>query len=224
MSKKTLKLFFATSMVIFNLLVVFVGAWAWFVNLRKLSGDEMNIRIEANELNLQYNIYKFDMDLKEITEVNNLELNPYDTIISERNSQNAIIIKTTLQSNLFNGKSSFDIDIKIHCTNESPTNTDCLSDIVCFKFAPLNISDTEIEDIYNQALADLENETLRTFYTTVKLNDIDFNINAPIINNKITIYSVFNYEDTLITNKNYDFRNPPTLVNDIEYIRYEIYE
>ena len=94
----------------------FAATFAWFYATKKsLDGAGINMQIESHELRLTYNIYKFDDNLKQITEVNNLNLNPYDTVIKERNDNNAIIIKATLQSDLFEGKTVSDVNIQAHC-------------------------------------------------------------------------------------------------------------
>lgn len=221
MKSKSLKIFAMTFMVIFNLAVTFAATFAWFTAMKQLSGDQMAVQMEAHELRLDYEIYKFDDSLKEITEIDNLTLNPYDTVIKERNKNNAIIIKATLESDFFVNNSTYDISISLACS-ETAANTDYLSNITHFKFATL----TDIEDIYYDSVAGLQNITPLKFITTVKLTEITYTIsNAPIIDNKVVIYGLFNYDEDLINARDINIRDEiPVFTNDIEYIRYGVHE
>jgi hypothetical protein len=218
---KSLKLVFATAMAIFNLFCCFAGTWAWFTAARNLKGDAMAVQIEANELRLTYEAYKFEDSLKDIIEIDNLNLNPYDTVIKERNKNNAIVIKATLTSNLFADKTASDVEITLKCSSDSYFD-DSLSNITHFKFAPL----TNIEDVYYDSVAGLQNISPLKFLTTVKLTEVTYTIsNAPIIDGKIVIYGLFNYDEDLINARNIDITDEiPVFTNDIEYIRYGVHE
>ena len=221
MKSKQLKIFALISMVIFNIAVLFAATFAWFIAAKQLSGTDIAVQIEANELKLDYEIYKFDDSLKSVVETDCLNLNPYDTVIKERNSNNAIIIKTILTSTFFIGKSTHDVNISIACTAPA-ANTDFLSNITHFKFAAL----TNIEDVYYDSINGLQNASTLKFITTVKLTEISYTINnAPIIDNKIIIYGLFNYDDALINARDIDITDEiPVFMNDIEYIRYGVHE
>ncbi len=218
---KSLKTIALTLTTIFNLAVTFAATFAWFTAAKQLQTFNIATQIEAHELNLNYEIYKFDDNVKDIVKTNDLSLNPYDTVIKEKNKNNVIVIKATLQSNFFLGKSTYDVNISIACT-ETTASTDYLSNITCFKFSAL----TEIENIYYDSIVGLENVTPLKFITTVKLTEINFNIlNAPVINNRITIYGLFNYDDDLITAKSINIVDEiPIFINDIEYIRFAVHE
>ena len=221
MKKNNLKIIAATCMTIFNLAICFAATFAWFISVKKLYSSDMTIQMEAHELRLNYAIYKFDDNIKDITEIDSLALNPYDTVIGERNKNNAIVIKAELTSDFFIDKTTYDITISLACS-ETASNTDYLSNITHFKFAPL----TNIEDIYYDSVAGLQNTTPLKFITTVKLTEVTYTIsNAPIIDNKIVIYGLFNYDEDLINARNIDITDEiPVFTNDIEYIRYGVHE
>lgn len=220
-NNKNLKIFLATVMSIFNLFVCFVGTFAWFTAKKTLLSDSMTVQIEAHELKLGYEIYKFDDALKDITEIESLNLNPYDTVIKERNKNNAIIIKAILESDLFANKTSSNVEIKLKCSSDSYYD-DSLSNITHFKFAPL----TNIEDVYYDSVAGLQNIAPLKFITTVKLTEVTYTIsNALIIDGKIVIYGLFNYDEDLINARDINIRDEiPVFTNDIEYIRYGVHE
>lgn len=219
--KKNLKIIATTIMTIFNLAVAFAATFAWFTAARKVNGSDITVQIEAHELNLDYEIYKFDDSIKDIIEIDNLTLNPYDTVIRERNKTNAVVIKTTLSSNFFIGKSTYDINISLSCS-ATAANTDFLSNITHFKFAPL----TNVEDVYYDTVNNLQNVAPLKFITTVKLTEVTYTIShAPIVDNQIIIYGLFNYDEDLIDARNIDITDEiPVFTNDIQYIRYGVHE
>lgn len=221
MRKNNLKIIAATCMTIFNLAICFAATFAWFTAAKKLSGSDMTMQIEAHELRLSYELYKFDDSVKDIVEVESLNLNPYDTVIKERNKNNAIVIKAILESDFFTNNSTYDVELKIACTDNS-YYTDSLSNITHFKFAPL----TNIEDVYYDSVAGLQNVSPLKFLTTVKQTEVTYIIsNAPIVNNQIVIYGLFNYDEDLINARNIDITDEiPVFTNDIEYIRYGVHE
>ena len=133
MKHRGLKLFSATALVIFNLIVCIMATFAWFINSKVTDGNSIAVQMDAHELRLDYQILKFDDEKKKVIETDGLNLNQYDSIIKERNEKTSIVLKVTLTSNLFLSKTVSDVNISFKCT-ETTATTNYLSNITHFKF------------------------------------------------------------------------------------------
>lgn len=215
-------------MVIFNLAICFAATFAWFTASKKLNGSEIGVQIDAQELHLEYELYKFDEVAKQVAEVETFALNTYDSIITEKNVNTPLIIKTVLAGNIFQNKSNTDVSINLTCS-EAAYYTNYLSNIIHFKFAAFAINSTEAADIYSEGLAGLENTAALKFITTTKLTEINITItNAPIIDNTVTIYGLVNYDEDLISQfisvNELTLDVMPEFQNDLQHIRYSVHE
>ena len=224
MKNRGLKIFLATTMAIFNLFVCFVSTYAWFVGAQKPDATGINIQMEANELRLDYELYAYNDTLKQVEEVNSFDLLPYDTILKEKNNITPIVAKITLYGTVLADKTTADVNILASCTNNS-LQANVLSNITHFKFGVLDITSTNISDIYYQAIESLSTATKYKFITTVKNLTIEETIQAPVENSEIVLYSIFNYDEDLITARNINIdTGAPTFTNDIQYVRYGVHE
>lgn len=215
-------------MAIFNLATAFVGTFAWFVASKTLNGNDMAVQIDANEMHLDYTIYSFNDTTKEIQKIEAFNLNTYDSIIKEKNENTHLIVKTVLAGTIFDNKTVADIQINLHCT-ENNYYTPFLSNILHFKFKAFELQTENISELYYLATNELESETTYTFFTTVKLTDINLNItNASVINNTITVYGLIDYDEALIDSyisvNHISLDNIPSFTNDLQYIRYGTHE
>ena len=229
MNKRSLKIIALTTMVIFNLVILFTGTFAWFYASKKnLEGSSIALQIDAQELHIDYNLYKFDEDEKEIIEVDKFNLNTYDSIIKERNINTPLIVKAILAGNIFEGKNQSEVTIDLSC-NETAHYTSYLSNIINFRFKSFTLNTTNISDIYYDAKEELMSENPITFFTTTKLTTTQLIINnAPIINNTITIYAMVDYDEDLIDNfitvNSLTLDTMPAFQNDLNYIRFSVHE
>lgn len=222
MKNKRLKIFMATMMTIFNLFVCFTSTYAWFVGTKNLNGDGLDVQMEACELSIDYSLYAYNDNLKQVEEVTSFNLTPYDTVIKENNEYTSIVMKVTLHSNIFI-EDNTNINVSMYCT-ESSYSAPVLSNITYFKFGEANVTSTNASDIYYQVLEDLSSATKRTFFTTTKLTSVEYTINLPVVDNSIVFYGIFNYDEDLITSMGISFEDAPTFTNDIQYIRYSTHE
>ena len=229
MKSKSLKIIALTAMTIFNLMVVFAATFAWFYTTKNnLKGSNIALQIDAQELHINYNLYKFDEDEKQIVEVEKFDLNTYDSIIKERNANTPLVVKVIVAGNIFENKTASDVSIELTC-NEEVQFTSYLSNIINFRFKSFTLDTTTISDIYYSAKEELLSETPTTFFTTTKLTTRQLTIsNAPIINNTITIYGLVDYDEDLIDDfisiNQLTLETMPAFQNDLNYIRFSVHE
>jgi len=225
---KSLKIIAMTAMTIFNLMVVFAATFAWFIAAKNLNGNDIAVQIDAQELHIDYNLYKFDEDEKQIVEVEKFDLNTYDSIIKERNTNTPLVAKVIVAGTVFENKASSDVSIELTC-NESSYYTSFLSNIINFRFKSFTLDTNTISDTYYSAKEELLSETPITFFTTTKLTTRQLTIsNAPIINNTITIYGLVDYDEDLIDDfisvNQLTLDTMPVFQNDLNYIRFSVHE
>ena len=219
MKRRAKKLLAAIAMLIFNLVVCFSSAFAWFTAARNNDANNIGLVIDANELILTYELYKYDTEEKEVIEIEYFDFNPYDTIIERYNKYTALVLKVNLQSNLFKVNEPTTVTFSSHCTTTTYYEY-ALSNILYFKSKATTIDET---DIYFNVREALEEEDKHTFFTTTKLTDISYDLTStPVENGFVTIYSVVDYDKHLIDMMGLDASNAPTFTNDISYIRFGI--
>lgn len=229
MKNKSLKIIALTAMTIFNLMVVFAATFAWFYATKNnLKGSNIAMQIDAQELHIDYNLYKFDEDEKEIVEIDKFNLNTYDSIIKERNTNTPLVVKVIVAGNIFENKTTSDVLIELTC-NESSYYTSYLSNIINFRFKSFTLDTNTISDTYYSAKEELLPETPITFFTTTKLTTRQLTIsNAPIINSTITIYGLVDYDEDLIDDfisiNQLTLDTMPVFQNDLNYIRFSVHE
>jgi len=229
MKNKSLKIIALTAMTIFNLMVVFAATFAWFYATKNnLKGSNIALQIDAQELHINYNLYKFDEDEKQIVEVEKFDLNTYDSIIKERNINTPLVVKVIVAGNIFENKAASDVSIELTCTEEVQF-TSFLSNIINFRFKSFILDTSTISDTYYSAKEELLSETPTTFFTTTKLTTRQLTIsNAPIINNTITIYGLVDYDEDLIDDfisiNQLTLETMPAFQNDLNYIRFSVHE
>jgi len=191
MKRRIKKLLATTAMLIFNLIVCFSSAFAWFTAATHNDTEGMNFVIDANELILTYEIYKYDSDLEAVKKIENFEFTDYDPWINKHNENIELVLKADLSSSLFKVGELITIDILWHCNVDNPRSY-VYSNVLYFKSKAINIDET---DIYFNAKAALEEEDKHTFFTTTKLTDISYSITTtPVEDRNITIYSVISYD------------------------------
>lgn len=226
---KKLKLVALTSMLIFNLAVVFAATFAWFYATKNnLSGHDIGMQIDAQELHLDYTLYKFDETEKEVITLETFILNTYDSIIKEKNTNTPLVVKAVLMGNIFSDKTATDVSIDLTCT-ESSYYTSFLSNIVNFRFKSFTIEEENITNIYYTARTQLESETPIKFFTTTKLTSRQLILpNAPIIDGTITVYGLVDYDEDLIDQfisvNALTLDTMPVFQNDLNYIRFSVHE
>lgn len=220
---KKLKLCLATICVIFNLIGCFVATYSWFVNAKQDKASSFSIQIEANELKLNYTLYKYNEEIKSVEETDLFNLSKYDSIIKERNTHTAIIAKIELNSNLFEEGFSNELIFEAGCIDQESMSYS-LSNIIQFKnIIAEDISDANV--MYNTILNLSENEEKVNFVDTAKQTLISRNISFTVDStNKIILYSIINYDEELIDAMNIDVYNVPEFTNDLTFMRYSIHE
>jgi hypothetical protein len=221
MRKNKLKIIAASAMVIFNLAICFAATFAWFVAKDKLDGSQINMKIEATELNLDYDLYKYD--IYQVVSTESFSLNTYDSIIDDKNINTALIMKVTLSGNVFQDRNAIDVNIKVkHGAAPTAQNTDPLSDLVHFRFGQLtSLTSNDPTTIYDGVQENFTSQFL--IFGNSDTIEIDLT-DATITNNQVIIFGLIDYDKTLVDIKEYNPSNLPDFVDDLEYIRFEVYE
>lgn len=212
-------------MTIFNLFVCFSAVIAWFVGTQNLKGNDMTVQMEANELTLDYELYKYDVENKQVININSFDFNEYDIYNlpsadgRRNNDYTAIILKVTLFCDVFVTNEQRIVNISLHCTSTSLTE-DVLSNILYINSTADAIDES---DIYFNTKTSLAAAARQKFITTTKLTDITYSLAVtPTQDRQVVIYSVVDYDKALVDAQNIDINAVPNFVNDIEYIRYGV--
>lgn len=223
--KRTTKLISATAMLIFNLFVCFASVFAWFYANTNPEANDIGMMIDANELTLAFELYKYDVENKQVISVDSFDFNEYDIYNlpaadgRRNNDYTAIILKVTLFSNLFIANEQKTVTVSLHCTTDNSYD-DVLSNILYINSTADAIDES---DIYFNTKTSLAAAARQKFITTTKLTDITYSLAVtPTQDRQVIIYSVVDYDKALVDAQNIDINNVPDFVNDIEYIRYGV--
>ena len=229
--KHTLKLVLATSLVIFNLFVCFVGTYAWYVSRKQNDVSAMQVQMYTHELDLDYKIYKYSEEEKTIVDATNyqdaLTMQKYDSIINSRNVNTSIVIEFFISGEALSSYSP--VALSTVCTNSTLTDR-VLSNIVEIKILPLVVSVTEPADIYDYVLSNCSITTALKFKNnSVKSLEITkeiTNYSSYIVDSSLKLFMVIDYSESLLGD--FDFSSlsveNTTFTNDLTEINFTIYD
>lgn len=208
---------------------------AWFYINESVDNSGFEISVTNVDVSLFYKFYKYNEEntIIETTNLSQLSLKAYDTVIVEKNVLNTIVINFDIGGSKIENQSG---EITITATCKTPTleegDTEAdvvkyhlLSNIIQFQLIPMNITSTEPETIFDTIFtASRRTTNPYTKYTFVDLDDntrsnqveISFNpssYSSQINNGILSVYVVVDYSEELI-NKNFDDLTITTELSD----------
>ena len=155
MKQRRIELFSVFLLFILSLSMCFVGTYAWFTAARLNDASGLQVQMYTHELDMSYRVYKYVDDAKEAVDVSGqpdaLTLQEYDSVITSRNSDTALILDFNITGMSLNE----DIPVLITTTCEDPrADSRMLSNIIKLQFANIStITSDNANDIYRQANA-----------------------------------------------------------------------
>ena len=187
--------------LIFAIICCTVVVFAWFSMNKITNGNGMQIVLQQNDINIDYSVYKYkDNNFYDATNTNDsFILNPYDTIIQERNIHTSIILKLVITGQAVLERDN--IFLSINCS-ETNSDTMYLSNVVYFKFGLFNIDSNDVETIYTTAESSFNQINNKyTFVGEEKETLIVYSISNysnHIIDNSLTLFVEINYDEDLV--------------------------
>lgn len=191
----------STINLLFVIICCTIVVFAWFSMNKITNGNGMQIVLQQNDINIDYSVYKYNNNtFYDVTDTNDtFILNPYDTIIKERNVHTSIILKLIITGQAVLERDN--IFISINCS-ETNSDTMYLSNAVYFKFGLFNIDSNDIETIYTTAESNFNQINNKyTFVDNIKNTLIIYtisNYNDYIVNNSLTLFIEINYDEDLV--------------------------
>ena len=226
--KNKIKMFSATLLILFNLIVCFSSTISWFVSATNNDASNMQVQLYTHELDMSYRVYKYVDDEKSVIDVTGrddaLTLQKYDSVIKNRNENTPIILDF-----LLTGVSLGDnipIYINAHCTNNTTTER-VLSNIVMLQFCSFTNVGNDASSIYSNVLSYIEDNNISaiTFkQNNTKIQDVMFTVSNYvdlIEHNSLRIFIKIDYSEELIDafefsltdSDSTSFTNDLTLIN-----------
>lgn len=231
MKRKGLKITLAAVMCIFNLFVCFSGILAWFSAANKDDVAGMQVQMYTHELDMSYRVFKYSDDEKAGVEVTGqqdaLELQKYDSVITNRNENTPIILEF-----LLNGVSlGENLPISITTSrSQSDSTVQAISNIIKLQFAPLDINSDDESVIYDTAVSYFKNQQDESIFedgeteVTYELT----NYTSHLTPAGLTLFIMLDYSEELIENfkDNFDITDSTTVAftNDLLNIVCTTYE
>lgn len=144
-----------------TLLLAIIGflniSLGWFASGKTVTASNMTVTAtdDSDFSVLGFTVYKnqFDRDKFQYSFYAGPDatLNEYDTVFTSRNEKNAVIIKIEVKG--LSGNDKF--RLKFNCTDDTVA-LDCISDMVKFRAASLNLTGDD-EEVYENAVNELKN-------------------------------------------------------------------
>ncbi len=228
MKHKKLKTICAILMAIFNLFVCFTGAWAWYTAMHQNNASGFSVVIYTHELDMSYRVYKYSDDEKAIINATGhndaLTLQEYDSVLTERNVNTAILIEFAINGMALND--NLPIYVNSHCTNNSKT-AKVISNIISLQFDVIpTITSNDPTTIYNQAVTHFNSVTKNYFNQTTKITDIEYELedySSAVQNGALRLYILLDYSSTLINNFEFTVGDAATTTFSNDLTRIECY-
>jgi len=218
--------FLVTLFALLDLSVCATGTYAWFVTKNTVDTSGISMKIYTQDLDLTYKIYKYLDDDKRAIDAtddpNGLVLTKYDSVITSRNENTAIILEFNISGEVPTGHNSF--CLSAHCTN-GYTDTRYLSNIIGLKFAVTDsITGNDADTLYHSATTYFNNAPVYTFKNnSTKVLDIDYSINNYsnyLHNGVLKLYLQLDYVPELVKQFEFSFDDISTtsFTNDLTLI------
>lgn len=190
------KLIFSFLYVMLVFFVLVTASVAWFVTTDNNKAYNMTVHTTTELLDVQAVVYKYDADTDKYVDVTELPdayiLNQYDSVITERNVNTALVVQLTVSGNaIIQHKQLF---CKLSCTEVSKTSH-YISNIT---YTDLQFADgTDIDSICKAFNTTIVNK--KSWVQTNKETEINYIIDNYVVDNdRIIFYLILNYDEDII--------------------------
>lgn len=178
---------------------------AWYYINKDSDNDGTQISVKDIDVSMDYKIYKANDQYQviESTNVEDLYLMPYDTVIVEKNVLTTLIIDFEVSGAKVTSREGT-MTFTITCSEEDYSE-DAISNITNYELVPLRVTQTDPEDIYNTVLDSAPGTKQKFVSGTTKATELEFTINIAnytslIHDNTLSIFIIIDYDTTLIEN------------------------